>query len=90
MNAINLLAGSRTVKAPHKNGVAITMPKSWQDLTEVEKIEDLRRDIVRIFDVLNALVADVRNNHAKLNEFTPKVNLVSEEVSRLTGQLPKD
>ena len=65
------------------------MPKAWEELTKPEKIEDLRRDIVHIFKVLNALVADVRNNHVRIGELNTKVNSVSEEVARLSDQLPK-
>ena len=53
------------------------MPKTWDQLTQPEKIEDLRKDVTRIFDVLNALIADVRANHIRLNEFETKLNSVS-------------
>lgn len=64
------------------------MPKSWNELTDPEKIEDLRRDVVRLFDVLNASIADVRNNHIRLNAIEPKANKALREISRLADRLP--
>lgn len=65
------------------------MPKTWEELTKPEKIEDLRRDVLRIFEVLNALVADVRNNHVRIGDLNTKVNSVLEEVARLSDQPPR-
>jgi hypothetical protein len=62
------------------------MPKTWVELTESEKIEDLRKDVEKIFGVLNALIADVRNNHARINGLDTKLSEVSGAVSRLTDQ----
>ena len=66
------------------------MPKTWEEMDDGEKIEDLRRDVIRIFDVLNALVADVRNSHDRTNTLETKMNEVSREISRLSGLLPKE
>jgi hypothetical protein len=66
------------------------VPKTWNELNDSEKIEDLRRDVVRIFDVLNALINDVRNNHVRANAIETKVNEVSAEIARLADLLPKD
>jgi hypothetical protein len=56
------------------------MPKTWDQFTQPEKIEDLRKDVTRIFNVLNALVADVRANHIRLNELEAKLSSVSGAV----------
>ena len=56
------------------------MPKTWDQFTQPEKIEDLRKDVTRIFDILNALVADVRANHIRLNELEVKLSSVSGAV----------
>jgi hypothetical protein len=31
------------------------MPKTWEKMTQAEKIEDLRHDVVRLFDAYNDL-----------------------------------
>ena len=66
------------------------MPKTWEELSEPEKIEDLRKDIVRIFDALNTLIIDVRNNHVRLNNIEPELNETSAEIARLADRLPKN
>lgn len=65
------------------------MPKTWVELTKSEKIEDLRKDVETIFGVLNALIADVRNNHARISELNTKMTEAAEAVSRLTDLPPR-
>jgi hypothetical protein len=31
------------------------MPKSWDQMTDVERVDDLRRDVIRIFAALQGL-----------------------------------
>ena len=64
-------------------------PKTWQELTPAEKIEDLRRDVQKLFDVVNALSDDLRRtwNHSQKNE--AKLSEVSKGVATLEGRLPK-
>jgi hypothetical protein len=35
------------------------MARTWEQLTQAEKIEDLRQDVKRIFDALRSLSSDV-------------------------------
>jgi hypothetical protein len=35
-------------------GADVKMPKTWGEMTQPEKIEDLRRDVVRIFTILSS------------------------------------
>jgi hypothetical protein len=33
------------------------MPKQWEEMTQAEKIEELRNDVKRVFDLLNQFQA---------------------------------
>jgi hypothetical protein len=71
MNANSLVAGERMVNAAPLDMEPL-WPKTWVELTEPEKIEDLRKDVEKIFNILNALIADVRSNHARTNELNTR------------------
>jgi hypothetical protein len=58
------------------------MPKTWDDMSQTEKIEELRRDVLKIYSAFNGLVSDVRGTSSKLNE-------VAKAVEVLEGRLPK-
>jgi len=56
MNAIKLVVGAQTVKRfRFRKRSKPRMPKTWDQLKEPEKVEDLRRDMVRVFEILNRL-----------------------------------
>jgi hypothetical protein len=64
-------------------------PKTWQELNESEKIEDLRTDVQRLFDIINALVGDVRRAWDLAQQNQAKLNEVARAVAALEGLLPK-
>jgi hypothetical protein len=43
-------------------------PKTWDELTQSEKIEDLRRDVVRIFNALRQISADLELINRRVSE----------------------
>ncbi len=59
------------------------MAKTWDQMNEAEKIEDLRRDVVRIFRVLNDFDASLRAVVARLDQVTKIANAASDTVSAL-------
>ncbi len=52
--------------------------KTWEQMTDPEKIEDLRRDVVRIFKALrefqDAIASDQRKFQSQISELTWKVS----------------
>jgi len=65
------------------------MSKTWVNLSESEKIEDLRKDVEKIFNVLNALISDVRSSNLRINHLDTKMSSASEEALGPIGQSPK-
>ena len=55
------------------------MPKTWVELNQAEKIEDLRQDMERVFQILNRLGATDQRLFEMLNSM--KSNL--EEVAKV-------
>jgi hypothetical protein len=44
------------------------MKKTWSDLTVKEKTEDLRKDVVRIFDALRHMAKDIEAVNERVSE----------------------
>jgi hypothetical protein len=44
------------------------MPKTREQMSDVEKIEDLRRDVVRLFDAVNEANRRLRSAEERLNQ----------------------
>ena len=65
------------------------MPKTWEQLTEPEKIEDLRRDVVRLFDILTHLRNDVARVWGAAQENQTKLFEVAKAVEELENRLPE-
>jgi len=63
--------------------------KAWQDLTQTEKIEDLRSDVQRLFSAVNALGDDVRRAWMLARQNEESLSAVSKEVAGLKDRLPK-
>lgn len=53
------------------------MEKKWQDLTQSEKIEDLRADVKKIFSVLIATQETMRTLN---NKIADSINLANEAL----------
>jgi hypothetical protein len=65
----------------------INVDKSWEEMTETEKMEELRRDSLRIMDFCNALRREHRElatDHQRLKILT---NEALKEVDRLKREL---
>lgn len=48
------------------------MAKMWEQLTQPEKVEDLRQDVKRIFDALRSLSSDLGRLQNRLSEVAEK------------------
>lgn len=62
------------------------MDKKWEEMTQAEKVEDLRKDVKRIFQVLNELHSE---QSALSHRVTGAASLASElakKVERLGGR----
>jgi hypothetical protein len=64
------------------------MPKTWEQLSQSEKIEDLRRDMLRIYSAVNALATDVGRTWSFTRETSAKLSEVAKAVGALEGRLP--
>jgi hypothetical protein len=64
-------------------------PKTWDRLTDPEKIEDLRRDMLKIYDVFNSLAADVQRTWNAVQQTNAKLTEVSKAMAGLEARLPK-
>ena len=64
------------------------MAKTWEQLTQDEKIEDLRRDVLRLTDLLNQLqdgvVRQLGQGLATMQALTRRVS----ELEQRTLQIP--
>jgi hypothetical protein len=56
------------------------MAKRWEDLTQAEKIEDLRRDVVKIMAAVNQQSRDLDQIRGQLNQLAEKLG---EEYARV-------
>jgi hypothetical protein len=43
------------------------MPKQWEEMTQAEKIEELRNDVKRVFDLLNQFQAVIAKMESDAN-----------------------
>lgn len=63
------------------------MPKTWEDLTTEEKIEDLRRDMKRVFSIVDGL------NHTltrALHQMDRQASEVAKEIADLKKKLDQN
>ena len=51
--------------------------KTWEKMTEAEKVEDLRKDVVRIFSALREIASDVGDLRTMVSEVAKKLNSLS-------------
>lgn len=63
---------------------------TWEELSVAEKVEDLRRDVKRIFDLLNGLSTRIDNLAMSGGATKTKVDEVGRAVQALEKRLPKD
>lgn len=63
------------------------MAKAWQDLTLEEKVEDLRRDMLKIYDAVNSLAGDVQRVWSLSRETEKKLSEALKAIEKL--QSPK-
>ena len=50
------------------------MKKTWEKMTETEKTEDLRKDVVRIFSALREIASDVGDVRTMVSEVAKKLD----------------
>ena len=50
------------------------MKKTWVKMTETEKTEDLRKDVVRIFSALREIASDVGDLRTMVSEVAKKLD----------------
>ncbi len=50
------------------------MKKTWEKMTEAEKTEDLRKDVVRIFSALREIASDVGDLRTMVSEVAKKLD----------------
>jgi len=62
------------------------MLKTWEQMTDKEKIEDLRRDMKNIMDTVNVWIENQRQLGQLHNDLMKKVSEVSEAVRILTAR----
>ena len=65
------------------------MPKGWQDLTQSEKIEDLRRDVLRLFDAANDHLERIRALSGAIYQQNETLKKVEAELKALRSPAPK-
>ena len=53
------------------------MKKTWEKMTEAEKVEDLRKDVVRIFSALREIASDVGDLRTMVSEVAKKLDSLS-------------
>lgn len=67
--------------------------KKWEDLTQSEKIEDLRNDVVRIFKLLTEFQAAIASDQSALKSqiqttqvWGPWLNSLQKRIEALEGK----
>ena len=61
----------------------------WKQQSQAEKIEDLRRDVTRLFDAMNNGAASVQQIRKLANENHALLSEVAKAVENLERRLPK-
>ena len=64
------------------------MAKTWEQLTEPEKIEDLRKDVQRLFGVANDFLERVRTLSSAVQQNTETLKKVEEALEALRKPSP--
>jgi phage host-nuclease inhibitor protein Gam len=59
------------------------MAKTWDEMTSTEKIENLRRDVVRLFDAYNDLDRHLKAGSAYLGQ----IATIASEIESLKARL---
>jgi uncharacterized coiled-coil DUF342 family protein len=62
--------------------------KTWEQLTEPEKIEDLRKDVQRLFGVANDFLERVRTLSSAVQQNTETLKKVEEALEALRKPSP--
>lgn len=62
------------------------MAKMWDQLTSEEKIEDLRRDMLRIYGVVNSLAGDVQRTWSLSRETEQKLSEALRAIEKLQSK----
>ena len=66
------------------------MAKTWEQMTQAEKIEDLRRDVVRLFDAYNDLSRRLTAGSAHLGQVATVASEAARVVEGLKARLSED
>ena len=66
-----------------------TMPKTWDQLTQEEKIEDLRRDMLRLYEAVNSLSDGVQRTFSLARESERKVCEALAAIQKLQASAAK-
>ena len=62
------------------------MKKAWEKMTEAEKVEDLRKHVVRIFSALREIASDVGDLRTMVSEVAKKLDSLSNSDRRGRSQ----
>lgn len=63
------------------------MAKTWEQMTQAEKIEDLRRDVVRLFDAYNDLSRRLTAGSAHIGQLSTIASEAYRAVEELKARL---
>jgi hypothetical protein len=63
------------------------MPKMWEQLTQEEKIEDLRLDVLRLFESQDRFAHQVWQGVAKTQALTRRVRELEERTRAVEAKL---
>jgi hypothetical protein len=64
------------------------MATDWDDMSHHEKLETLRRDMIRIVTALNALTSDVDRTWTSMRETSSEMRKVTKDVATLRALWP--
>ena len=59
------------------------MPKTWDQMSDPERIQDLRRDVVRLFDAIN----DLNHRLGSLGANLGRVETIAREAAKAVEKL---
>jgi hypothetical protein len=86
-NAINLVAGDQTVKtAPDFNVRSLSVP-TWANATIEEKLEIVRQDMNKAYEILNRLIDSATNASERLDEINRKMTAVLTDIRNIQRRL---